>query len=397
MTPFRRSALALTLPARRLLPVILLAALLALTACGGAPAATSWPGLTLSGDVAYVAYNQHVYAANLASQTKLWQFPNDAGSDTFYGDPAFYVDGNLVVVGSYSLGKVHGVGAADGAERWVYTPDWGDLIPGLDLVKRPNGNIIAGAGLEGQTAYVPINNGLLVAIDPATGAQRWVYKTENENGFWARPVYHDGVIYATSIGHLLYAIDAATGTLKWAYPAGAPLAGSVTVTGSTVLFGTFDNRVLAVDTGDNGTLRWEHPVDAWVWGAPQVFSNTVYAVTLGGTLYALNLDTGTVIWQRTIENAPPVRAPLLVTQDSVYAAAKDGRLYAFERATGNPRWTAEFFTMSGGPSPSKVYGQLLSQPQAWHDKIVVALMGSDLPLLQLRNAADGAEGWSFKP
>jgi hypothetical protein len=184
----------------------------------------------------------------------------------------------------------------------------------------------------------------------------------------------------------LYAIDATNGTVKWIFDAGAPLAGGVTVTGTTALFGTFDNRVLAVDIGDQGSLSWSRPVNDWAWGTPQVYSDTVYVGTLSGTLYALQLNTGEVLWEHTIASKPACAPP---------CCHPGQRLRRGARRPAAPSSAPPAVRAGTSPWPFPT-GSCL-QPQIWRDQIVVVLMGDGLPLLHLRSAADGAEVWAFKP
>ncbi len=385
--------IAFTAP-RRLALIGLLLAVLSLSACsGGPPAPTSWPGVTLSGNTAYIAYNQSVWAVDLANRTKLWGWSAAGGADTFYGAPAVTAD--RLILGGYGLGDVYAIPLNGGQALWGYTPDPGNVIPGLDILKHPNGNIVAGTAVSGSLAYAGLNTGFLYAIDTANGQLRWQFRTPDRNGFWSTPVLVGDTLYATSLGHQLYAFDAATGALRGdPLELGAPIASDITITGTTALVGTFDNRVLAIDLQSRAII-WQHPVDGWVWGAPQVFGNKVYAGTLQGTVYELTLDKGDEVWHKTLTSSDgtvvQIRAPLLVTDKTIFVAARNGWLHALKREQGGPDLWA----------PQPIAGsQLLSKPQLWHhdgaDDVIVAPMGIDT-LLSVRNAADGTEVWAFKP
>src|SRR5574341_2699026 len=66
---------------------------LSLSACAGgaATAASSWPGLTVDGETAYLAYNQHVYAINVADGKEKWRFPPEASNKRTTFIPAWCV------------------------------------------------------------------------------------------------------------------------------------------------------------------------------------------------------------------------------------------------------------------------------------------------------------------
>ena len=70
-----------------------------LSACaGGATTATSWPGLTVDDNYAYVAYNTQVYAVDLVNGSERWRYPAEPDNNiTFYADPTLSQDGQLIV------------------------------------------------------------------------------------------------------------------------------------------------------------------------------------------------------------------------------------------------------------------------------------------------------------
>ena len=72
-----------------------------LSACaGGVTTATSWPGLTVDDQYAYVAYNTQVYAVDLINGSERWRYPAEPDNKiTFYADPSLSQDGQLIVGG----------------------------------------------------------------------------------------------------------------------------------------------------------------------------------------------------------------------------------------------------------------------------------------------------------
>ncbi|MCX7938708.1 MAG: hypothetical protein N2545_04635, partial [Thermoflexales bacterium] len=68
--------LELAIPRLRWRAAALLGALaLALAACGGEPQPTSFAGITLIGDRAYLASNLFVHKLDARSGSELWRFP----------------------------------------------------------------------------------------------------------------------------------------------------------------------------------------------------------------------------------------------------------------------------------------------------------------------------------
>src|SRR3990170_1901831 len=79
-----------------LLTLAILTILLSGCAGGGATTASSWPGLTLDEETAYLAYNTFVYAIQLSNGSLKWRYPSEANrTASFYADPALSPDGQL--------------------------------------------------------------------------------------------------------------------------------------------------------------------------------------------------------------------------------------------------------------------------------------------------------------
>lgn len=89
-----------------------------LSACGATAPASSWPGVTVNQDVAYVAYNSFVHAVRLSDGTEIWRYPQKADAKkAFYAAPA--VLNGQVVDGDYA-NVVISMNAADGTEKWTF-------------------------------------------------------------------------------------------------------------------------------------------------------------------------------------------------------------------------------------------------------------------------------------
>ena len=83
-----------------LLVILTLIALsLTLSACaGGQMQASGWPGISADGETAYVAFNQQVFAIDLANGLEKWSYPDEIDNQiTFYAAPSLTKDGQLIV------------------------------------------------------------------------------------------------------------------------------------------------------------------------------------------------------------------------------------------------------------------------------------------------------------
>jgi len=88
---------------------------------GGTGLASSWPGLTVDpdGTTAYLAYQTHLYAINLANGTEKWRFPAKPDNKvTFYASPALSDDGQLVIGGYDHV--FYSINPTNGQQNWTF-------------------------------------------------------------------------------------------------------------------------------------------------------------------------------------------------------------------------------------------------------------------------------------
>ena len=101
---------------------------------------------------------------------------------------------------------------------------------------------------------------------------------------------------------VLYAINAITGEIKWQQTMAAATYGAGPVVGADgkVFLGTEDAAGTLTCFTPNGTVAWTATLGKAVKAAPAVTSDgVVYALVDGGTLYALDAETGGEKWKAT--------------------------------------------------------------------------------------------------
>lgn len=343
-----------------------------LSACsGGSLAATSWPGVSVDTDrgVAYVSYNQHVYAVDLANGTEKWRYPTQADNKiTFFAAPTLTPDGQLIV-GSYE-NKVYSLNPDSGQVNWTFDG--------------ASDRYIGSALANSQFIYAPNADKNLYALDLA-GKEVWKYLTKES--LWAKPAKNGETLYLPSMDHHLYALDAQTGKLVWETgDLDGALVGTPTLGANGELYiGSFGYEMLAIDSKD-GSILWRKPTNGWVWAGPLLEDGTLYFGDLNGNLYAFNAANGNTVWnlspaEGTATNAISDR-PLIIG-NSLYYTSEDGNLYAVDKANGNSLWTR---TIGG-----KLYGS----PEQANGSILVAPVGTDELLVAMDQ--NGNQQWKFIP
>lgn len=189
--------------------------------------------------------------------------------------------GDLLVAGGRG-GGIQAFDAASGAARWQVQT--GDELPR------------AAAGDETQ-AYIGSHDGRLYAIEAATGETAWAVETTADH--FATPAVRDGRVLAAagnSDQSTLLAIDAASGAERWRFvpPDGRGLH-SPSVEDGAVYIST--DRNLYALAPDGGTILWTREGEPWNTAGIAIADATLYAIAAGGTLYALDAATGSERWR----------------------------------------------------------------------------------------------------
>ncbi len=194
----------------------------------------------------------------------------------------------------------------------------------------------------------------LVALDAATGKQRW----RASLGAPARsgPTIAAGRIFVTTIDDQARAFDAAHGQALWSYQArnavtalmGEP---SPAYADGLVVAGFASGEIAAL-RADSGTVVWTDtlyapaiggslPDIASIRGLPAIANGRVVAIGMGGLAVGIDLPSGRRLWSHAVagEDSPWVAGnwAFLVTLEQVVAAIRiDDGTVAW--ATQLPRW-----------------------------------------------------------
>lgn len=176
--------------------------------------------------------------------------------------------------------------------------------------------------LDDTRIYFGCDDGTFRALDQATGALAWEFRTGRHpvgKGILSSPALHKGVVYFGAYDGCVYALDAATSRILWKYddadwvgssPAVAPRLGLV---------------FIGLEYG--------------LWGRR-------------GGISALDMKTGRAIWTA---HHPQLThgSPLYIPEEGlVVIGSNDGVLYAYEAENGNLRW---FFATRGDIKASAAY------------------------------------------
>ncbi len=202
--------------------------------------------------------------------------------------------------------------------------------------------------------------------------------------------YGEGTLFVTNGYGRLVALDPATGAERWTQRFEAPVTAAAAVSGGMVHVVSNDSVARGIDARD-GRVRWEItgvPSASSFAGraAPSYSGNTVILPFPSGELVGANLTTGATEWRTAVAGTRIGRAwgsvhditgDPVVVGDTVYVGNATGRVMALSAATGQQRWTAR----------EGAYGPV------WPVGGSMFLISDEGQLLRL-NAANGDMIWS---
>jgi outer membrane protein assembly factor BamB len=185
----------------------------------------------------------------------------------------------------------------------------------------------APATTDSLHVFVPLRSGRLVALDVASGRERWSAELLAAQ----RPAVGDGVLFVANATEIR-ALDAATGAQRWQLPAG-PLATAPVWRDGWLVAGTEAGEVLAVRAAD-GTLLWRRQVGR-LSAVPTIDGDRLMLPLADGRIVLAALMTGEERWSRMLGGGP---GPALLDDERVFVGARDNHFYCLDARDGAIRW-----------------------------------------------------------
>jgi outer membrane protein assembly factor BamB len=222
--------------------------------------------------------------------------------------------------------------------------------------------------------FVNLDDGRLAAFDLSDGNQLWTFA--GSSGMRGTPAVSDGVVYTgggTAGG--IHAVSAATGELIWKLetPGRRTIYTSPTVVDGVVYVATgftttASDTVYALDA-DTGAVLWSRDVGPRVFGGPAVADGLLFVASASAqTLYALDAATGSPVWTYELTGEDEFIGSPSVADGTVYVTTSvppdglapgfQGKLLAIDAATGQVRWEAPGHGDGQGTAPA-VHGDLV--------------------------------------
>jgi len=185
--------------------------------------------------------------------------------------------------------------------------------------------------------------------------------------------------------HRLYALSGATGEMRWQVPLRIDPNGSPAISGDRIVVsGTRSlerGRVVCFQSR-YGKEEWLLDVDARLTAPPTVDDGVVYVPDWSGTVHAVGVTSGSVLWSRQVDADSGGReftSATAVHDGTVYLGSQSGNtgVVALDANTGEEQWRVSTDAVTGGPVVDD-------------DLVIVQTHGLVTAL-----ETDGTERWAF--
>jgi outer membrane protein assembly factor BamB len=228
-------------------------------------------------------------------------------------------------------------------------------------------------GTDGKSGHV-------YALGRSTGALRWKYDVP-ERGVASDVLRLGKNAYAVTLGDELLCLDLETGKPKWTFHSGFkgldfPTTSSPALAGERIYFGGLDGIVYALDS-QSGKVIWKKDLGARVTTSIALQGGSLYVGTAKRHLYRLDSSSGDVRADMGTESEP--RGTIVVAGESMFVFLGEDVVASIDLSLKKVLWSAE---------ASKEWTS--SRPYVWRGAV---LAGNRRELVALR-LSDGAREWS---
>jgi len=206
--------------------------------------------------------------------------------------------------------------------------------------------INAGPG-EGQDALLFGGDAEVIALSKQDGSELWRAAVSSE--VLSVPQRQGNTVVVHCVDGNIIALDADNGNVLWQHQESVPTlslrgSGDPLLLADAALVGTANGKVIALSLSD-GRLIWdtviaeprgrndlERMVD--VDGELAVADGVVYASSYQGTLAAIALSSGRLLWNRDIGSSTGI----VLDRDNLYLSDINGDVWSLSRRNGGTMW-----------------------------------------------------------
>ncbi|HGV3503031.1 TPA: outer membrane protein assembly factor BamB [Providencia stuartii] len=253
--------------------------------------------------------------------------------------------------------------------------DSGKEIWSVDLSKRTgflSANLSAllsgGLTIDGDKIFIGTERGTVIALNKEDGQVVWDVEVAGEA--LSKPtVSNDLVMIHTSNGQL-QALDVNSGEIKWTVNMDTP---SLSLRGESAPAVAFGAAIVGGDNGrvsavllSQGQLIWQQRISQVTSSteigrlndvdmSPIIDDGKVYAIAYNGTLAALDMRSGQILWKRELGSVNN----MVLSGENLYLVDQNDRVLSVRKSDGVTLWTQEELLNRGLSAPEMYNGYLV--------------------------------------
>lgn len=274
------------------------------------PATQVFSSVAVVGDAVYIGTDRNrVFAVDRETGRRRWKLKTNGAVWT-----APLVRDGVLYFASLT-GAFYAANAETGAVRWR-----------VETGERSTWPPLAAAGL-----VVFPGEDSLIAVDPATGAERWRLHRD----YWHGPSSDGTLVYAGNADGRLYAVNAADGRVAWTTDSIGSRWTAPAIVDATLWIGNGDGNLYAIDAATGSVAYAFHVPEDEIVGDPIVADGVIYFGEGNHNnrrgprhLYAFDITSREILWSYQTDDIISV-APA-IGGGAVYVGTVSGRLTALE-------------------------------------------------------------------
>ncbi|MDR2989474.1 MAG: outer membrane protein assembly factor BamB [Providencia alcalifaciens] len=293
----------------------------------------------------------------------VWDKSVGNGVEQFYSELSPVWDGSAIYAAERK-GLVKALELDSGKELWS-----------VDLSKRTgflSANLSAllsgGLTISDDKIFIGTERGTVIALNKENGEVLWDVEVAGEA--LSKPVVSgDMVVIHTSNGQL-QALDTATGAIKWTVNMDTP---SLSLRGESAPAVAFGAAIVGGDNGrvsavllSQGQLIWQQRISLVTSSTeigrlndvdmtPVIDDGKVYAIAYNGTLAALDMRSGQMLWKRDLGSIND----MVLSGDTLYLVDQTDRVLAVRKSDGVTLWTQDQLLNRGLSAPEVYNGYIV--------------------------------------
>jgi len=206
-----------------------------------------------------------------------------------------------------------------------------------------NSDIGAGGVISGVNYIYTTTSGEIKAVKVSDGKLVWSFRTGAK--IYSTPAFKKNIIVESVTNGIVYALNASTGKMIWKFDAAEPIVASPVIYDNSVFIAGSGGKCFSLSLTD-GKEKWHYDeVIGFVETIPVIHNNMIIFGTWENRLYALDRNTGSMIWlwHNNVTNrmlSPAACVPVVVN-NRVFVVSPDRKMTCLDALSGNVLWRSD--------------------------------------------------------